>query len=85
MATVAQLEAKVAQLEGIARQLELERDHKDTLLAAANSQVGALTHDVLEPLRAEFAALQKRLEEAPSGSRRVKTIVFDDGERQEVA
>lgn len=88
VATVKQLQAQIDALNGVNTQLQRERDYKDQLLQAANSQIGALTHDVIEPLRFQVATLQDQLAtaQAAAATRTVEKVevVFSDGSAVEV-
>jgi N-acetyl-anhydromuramyl-L-alanine amidase AmpD len=58
-----QLQAQIDQLNGVNTELARERDYKDQLLQEANSTIGALTVDVIPPMRQQIETLQQQVAE----------------------
>jgi len=67
------------QLNGVATDLGNQLAEKDRLLQAANSRVGALEHDVLEPLQQQLEGLRRQLDLAAHRSAIEVLVTYDDG------
>jgi hypothetical protein len=61
VSAIEELQAKIAELNGVNAELARQLAYKDELLAAANSRIGALEHDVLAPLKGLIAQADKIL------------------------
>lgn len=77
--------AELANQQGINTTLGEQLAEKDRLLRAANSRVGALEHDVLEPLQAQVESLRRQVDLAGHRSAREVVVVLDDGTSQRFA
>jgi hypothetical protein len=72
-------------LQGINKTLGEQLAYKDELLKAANNRVGALEHDVIEPLQEQIEGLRRQIDAAGNRSVTVLTVTYDDGTSQRFA
>jgi N-acetyl-anhydromuramyl-L-alanine amidase AmpD len=86
VARIEELEAHIRHLDSVNTILQAERDYKDALLVAANSELGALKAHELEPLKARVAELEAALAgQQPAAERKATQIVYDNATTQEIA
>jgi hypothetical protein len=75
MAKVQELQAQIDNLNGITKTMQEQIDATRAMLADRDSQLGALTHDVIPPLREELETIKRqRLPQVRS-----VTLGYDDG------